>query len=61
MLRYRLRTLLIVLAIGPPLIAGLVLMSPIDRRALLDLIMIAAFFAALACLWIYWPTLTKWI
>jgi hypothetical protein len=65
-MRYRLRTLLIFLAIGPMLLAGMffLLTSPTYlslRFALLDLIAFAVFFGGLACLWIYWPTLTKWI
>ena len=50
-MRYSLRTLLIVLALLPPLLAGAVLMSPVNRLVLLDLITFAAFFAALAWLW----------
>jgi hypothetical protein len=34
-MRYRLRTLLIVLALGPPLLAGLWLYSPVVRATLL--------------------------
>jgi hypothetical protein len=65
-MRFRLRTLLIVLALGPMVLAGayFVLTSPAyvnARFALLDLVTFVAFFAALAALWEYWPKLTKWL
>jgi hypothetical protein len=65
-MRYRLRTLLIVLAIGPIVLAGtyFLLTSPeylSARFVLLDLIFFAGLFAALAALWEYWPKLTKWL
>ncbi len=60
-MRYRLRTLLIILAIGLPLIAGVAFLPPGTGIGLLNLATFLAFIAALACLWTYWPTLTKWL
>jgi hypothetical protein len=65
-MRYRLRTLLIVLTLGPMVLAGtfFLLTSPEYlglRFALLDFITFAVFLAALAALWEYWPKLTKWL
>jgi hypothetical protein len=58
MLRFRLRTLMIVLPLGPPVFAGLVLLSPVNRMALIDLLTLLALVAAKLWLWDSWPTLT---
>jgi hypothetical protein len=59
--RYKLRTLLIVSAIGPPVLAALVLLPPIYRMALLDLVTLVVLATAMLWLWGSWPSLTKWL
>ena len=61
-MRFRLRTLMIVLTLGPMVLAGtfFLLTSPeyrIIRFALLDLIFFAVLFGGLAWIWIRWPDL----
>jgi hypothetical protein len=58
-MRYRLRTLLIVSALGPPVLAGVVLlfMSSATRPLLLNLITFAGCITALTWLWVRSPEL----
>lgn len=58
-MQFRLRTLLIVVALAPPVLAGvlLMLMSPSIRPTLLDIIATATCIAGLRWLWIRWPDL----
>jgi hypothetical protein len=60
-MRYSPRTLLVILAIGLPLIAGVAFLPPETGIGLLNLATFLALIAALLCLWTYWPTLTKWL
>jgi len=64
--RYRLRTLLILLVLGPAGLAGVFFVFTSQKYinlhfALLDFITFAVFLAALVALWEYWPKLTKWL
>ncbi len=58
-MRYRLRTLLIVLGLAPPVLAGVVLllMSSSTRPMMANWITFAVGIAALAWLWVRWPAL----
>jgi hypothetical protein len=58
-MRYRLRTLLILLAAGPPVLAEAVVlfMSPSTRPMLLNFITFAVCGAAVTWLWVRWPEL----
>ena len=58
-MRYRLRTLLIVLGLAPPVLAGvmLLLMSPSTRPMMANFITFAVGIAAATWPWIRWPTL----
>jgi len=58
-MRYRLRTLLIVLVLGPPVLAGVVLllMSPSTRPMVVNWITFAVGIAAVTWLWVRWPSL----
>ena len=58
-MRFRLRTLLILMAIVPPVLAGLVLllMSPSTRPMVANWITFAVGIAAARWLWVRWPGL----
>jgi hypothetical protein len=57
-MRFRLRTLLIVLALGPPELAGAwLLLRSHHGPALLNLLTFAVFIAAVTWLWVRWPEL----
>jgi hypothetical protein len=58
MFRYRLRTLLIVLALGPPVLAGAwFLLRSQHGPMLLNLLTFSVCIAAVTWLWVRWPEL----
>jgi hypothetical protein len=57
-MQFRLRTLMIVLALGPPVLAGAwLLLRSQHGPALLNLLTFAVCIAAVAWLWVRWPDL----